>query len=118
MGKQKLKFNGFVITAVMLSFMGATGCQTTKAKQERLVFQETDSIEAEWIRNGEPITFEGKLWYPVDDVESFLDSEMRLMGVHNGVQFFVDKVDVRPYNRLYTKFDKNKFRFFEKSTGP
>ena len=71
-------------------------------------------LEAEWILNGEPIQFEEELWYPIDGVESFLDSEMRLMGEYHNIQFFTDKVDIRPYDRLYTKFDKNKFRFFEK----
>jgi len=72
------------------------------------------SSEAEWIRNGEPIEFEGEFWYPKDGVDGLLDSEVFIIGEYRGVQYFVDKVDVRPYARLYTKFAKNKFRFFEK----
>jgi len=90
------------------------GCETTGGSGKHVQFHASDSIEAEWILNGQPIEFEDQLWYPADGVEGFLDSEMRLIGEHLGVQFFVDKVDVRPYGRLYTKFEKNKFRFFEK----
>lgn len=101
-----------------LTVLCAAGCQTTdNHHHKKFRFEESGNTEAEWIRNGEPIKFEGALWFPADDVESFLDAEMRLMGEQNGVQFFVDKVDVRPFNRLYTKFDKNKFRFFEKRPG-
>ena len=69
--------------------------------------------EPEWIRNGEPIEFEGETWYPVDGIENFLDSEVDLVGEYRNVQYFVDKIDVKPYDRLYTKFGKNKFRIFE-----
>ena len=72
------------------------------------------STEPVWIRNGEPIEFEGELWYPMDGVETLLDAEVYILGEYRGVQFFVDKVDVRPYDRLYTKFGKNAFRYFEK----
>jgi hypothetical protein len=94
--------------------MSTAGCQSTGGNSGRIQNYTLDSIEAEWIRNGEPIEFEGELWYPADGVEGFLDFEMRLMGKHKGVEFFIDKVDVRPFSRLYTKFGKNKFRFFEK----
>ena len=48
--------------------------------------------------------------------KSFLDSEVSVVGEYQSVQFFIDKVDVRPYERLYTKFGRNKFRLFEKRT--
>ena len=73
------------------------------------------SDEALWIRDGEPIEFEEDLWYPADGTEGFLDAEVELLGEYRGVQFFVDKTDVKPYNRLYTKFARNKFRYFEKN---
>ena len=72
--------------------------------------------EAEWIRNGEPIEFEGTRWFPQDGFDVLMDNEMYLLGEYKGVQFFVEKIDVRPYNRLYTKFNRNKFRFFQKET--
>ena len=71
------------------------------------------SMEAEWIRTGEPIEFDGKLWYPQDGVENITDSEVFLMGEYRGVQFFVEKTDVKPYDRLYTKFGANRFRYFQ-----
>jgi hypothetical protein len=98
----------------LFSLVFVAGCQSTKGNTGNLQNYSFNSIEAEWIRNGHPIEFEDGLWYPADGVEGFLDSEMRLMGEYHGVPFFVDKVDVRPFDRLYTKFDKNKFRFFEK----
>ena len=68
-----------------------------------------------WIRNGEPIIYEEEMWYPIDGVESLLDQEVQVLGEYQGVQFFVEKIDVRPLNRLYTKFSRNKFRIFEKN---
>jgi len=94
-----------------------TGCQSTGGNVGRLHSYSMTSMETAWIRNGEPIEFEGASWYPQDGVEGFRDSEMHLLGEHRGVQFFADKVDIRPYDRLYTKFDRNKFRFFTKGTG-
>ena len=68
--------------------------------------------EAQWIRNGEPIDFEENLWYPQDEVDTLLDSEVVPMGEYRSVQFFVETTDVRPLNQLYTKFGRNKFRVY------
>ncbi|MBF0479525.1 MAG: hypothetical protein HQL26_08580 [Candidatus Omnitrophica bacterium] len=89
-----------------------SGCMSGAGSQ-CLLF-DTTFQEAEWIRDGQPIEFEGELWYPQRGVETFLDYEVYKLGQYKKVDFFVDKVDVRPYNRLYTRFGKNKFRFFEK----
>jgi len=72
------------------------------------------AMEAEWIRNGQPLEFEKEFWCPTDIVENLLDDEVYLMGEYRGVQIFVEKSDVRPFERLYTKFGKHKFRVFEK----
>ncbi len=72
------------------------------------------SVEPSWIRDGQPIVFEGESWFPIDDVENLLDSEVYVMGDYEKEMFFVDKMDVRPFNRLYTRFAKNKYRAFEK----
>ena len=72
------------------------------------------AIEAGWIRNGDPIEFEGHKWYPVNDYEVLRDSEVFQIAEYKGVQVFVEKTAVKPYERLYTKFDKNKFRYFER----
>lgn len=74
------------------------------------------AIEADWIRNGEPIAFENELWFPKDELEVLLDSEVYKIGEYKGIVILVEKRDVRPYNRLYTKFDKNQFRYFEKKS--
>ncbi|MDE1920183.1 MAG: hypothetical protein KGJ09_03850 [Candidatus Omnitrophica bacterium] len=72
------------------------------------------AVEAGWIRNGQPIQFEGDKWYPVDDYEVMSDSEVYEVGEYRGVQVFVAKIDTQPYSRIYTKFDKNKFRYWER----
>ena len=74
--------------------------------------------EAAWIRNGNPLVFEDDPWYPQDAVEVMLDSEVYLVGEFQGVQIFADKTDVRPFNRLYTKFARNQFRIFKKANDP
>jgi hypothetical protein len=72
------------------------------------------NIEAQWIRDGKPMEFEGELWYPKDGIETLLNSEVLLLTTYIGIPLFIDKIDVRPYNRLYTKFAPNKFRYFER----
>ena len=106
--------NNRATLTVILLFLFAAGCQSTGGNIGHVHSYPMTALEAEWIRNGEPLEFEDELWYPVDGIEGFLDSEMSLVGEYLGVQFFVDKVDVRPFERLYTKFSRNKFRFFEK----
>lgn len=108
----KNKFN-FLIILLLIS---AAGCTTSKGgNRGHLQSFSFFSKELEWIRNGEPIEYEGDLWYPQDGVETLLDSEVYPLDVYREVQYFVDKLDVRPYERLYTKFGKNKFRYFERA---
>ena len=89
------------------------GCSATAEKNVLAEFR-IPQKEADWIVEGKPIEYQGELWYPQDAVDILLDSEVKLVGEYKGVQFFVEKTDVRPYNRLYTKFGQNKFRIFEK----
>lgn len=72
------------------------------------------AVEPEWIRNGEPIEFDGYKWYPANDFEVMDDSEVFQVDEYKGVQVFVEKIATKPYARIYTKFDKNKFRYFER----
>ena len=72
------------------------------------------AIESEWIRNGDPIEFDGYKWYPVNDFEVLQDSEVFQVEEFKGVQIFVEKIATKPYDRIYTKFDKNKFRYYER----
>ncbi|MBM3248352.1 MAG: hypothetical protein FJZ10_02880 [Candidatus Omnitrophica bacterium] len=72
-------------------------------------------IESQWIRNGEPIIFEEEAWYPKDVIENLKDGEMLLIFTYNGERVYIEKREIRPYNRLYTKFGKYQFRVFEKN---
>ena len=69
-------------------------------------------IEAAWIRNGEPVVLEGEQWFPARDVENLMDSEVYQIGEYKKVQIFIDKIDIKPYQRVYTKFAKGKYRYF------
>lgn len=103
------------IIIIFIVFLVA-GCQSSKGNTGSLQSYQFLDVETAWIRNGEPIEFEGDFWYPSDGIEGLLDSEVYIVGNYRGVQIFVDKIDVRPYERLYTKFGKNKFRYFKKET--
>jgi len=91
------------------------GCMSMEGNVGQMTVYATPAQEADWIRNGDPIEYEDELWYPRDRIELLLDSEVVLLGIYKEVQFFVEARDVRPYNRLYTKFGKNKFRIFGKN---
>ena len=98
-----------VLLGTMAWGLAAAGCQTVAPRPEAT----HSNVEPGWIRDGEPIEFEGKSWYPLDVVEDLLDTEVFIVGRYQDVEFFVDRVDVRPYNRLYTRFSRNKYRAFE-----
>jgi len=71
-------------------------------------------IEAGWIRDGQPVEYDGSKWFPVNDYEVLQDSEVFQISEYKGVQVFVEKIATKPYDRIYTKFDKNKFRYFKR----
>ena len=104
--------------AAILFYIFLTGCSIHRdggsGNEGQLQSFGFHMVEPAWIRNGEPIEFEGEMWFPQDGVDSLLDSEVIYLGEYRNVQYFIDKVDVRPYERLYTKFAKNKFRYFER----
>lgn len=95
-------------------FFFLVGCTPLTGNVGNLPIYSIPTVETDWIRKGEPIEFEEELWYPQDSVEILTDSEVYLLGEFKGVQFFVERVDVRPYDRVYTKFGRNKYRIFEK----
>lgn len=104
----------YIILIFWLGILGfAGGCSGPRSLGPMQIYP-APSVEAEWIRGGTPIEFEGELWFPADGTENLLDTEVYVVGEYKGVQIFVAKEDVRPYNRLYTKFGRNKFRYFEK----
>ena len=103
---------------LVLMAAGAGGCAPNlRGNTGQMPVYSVPVQEAPWIRDGNPIEFEGELWYPEDAVDMLLDSEVILKGEYRGVQIFVDKVDVRPFRSLYTKFGRNKFRIFKKRGG-
>ena len=71
-------------------------------------------MEAQWIRDGEPLVFEGEEWLPQDRFDILMDSEVYFAGEYREVPVFIDKVDVKPYHKIFTKFGRNKFRVFKK----
>lgn len=88
------------------------GCSPLQNNTGRMGRYDVPDVEAQWIQHGEPIIFQDKEWYPQDRVDILLDSEVYLKGEYRGVPFFVGKVDVYPYRKIYTKFGRNKFRIF------
>src|SRR3989338_11651950 len=92
-----------IILIFIVGLSSMTACTVSKKGNEGQVQSfDLPAKEATWIHNGEPIEFEGEKWYPQDGTETFLDSEMILLDTYRGVPFFADKVDVRPFHRLYT----------------
>lgn len=107
------------LLVVRLSFfivgLWLVGCAHKPADNEgQLQSYPIPLVEASWIRGGQPIEYDADEWYPVNDIEVLADAEVYQIGEYKGVQIFVDKLDVKPYHRLYTKFGKNKFRYFER----
>ena len=106
-----MRLKKFITLVIFL--VTAAGCASKTGNVGQVQYYATPKVEAKWIREGQPITFENVLWYPVDDVEVLKDTEVIPIGEFQGVQVFVEKTDVRPYDRLYTKFEINKYRFYE-----
>ena len=100
-------FSGLIL--ILLSFAGCVSSTGNDGQLQSFAF---NAVEPQWIRDGEPIEYNGQKWYPADGTENFLDSEIPALMEFRGTQVFIDKMDVKPYNRLYTKFSKNQFRYF------
>ncbi len=105
---------GMGLVAVLI--LAGGGCSLSGGNEGTVSTYKIVNPEPDWIRNGEPLQFESELWYPRDSIDILLDSEVVAVGEYRGIQLFVQTVDVRPYNRIYSKFGKNKFRVFETKT--
>ena len=70
--------------------------------------------DADWIREGRPIIYEDKSWFPTEHIENHLDREMEYLGEFQQVPFYVERRQIKPYNRIYTKFGYHKYRLFLK----
>jgi hypothetical protein len=99
----------------VVAFFLFAGCSSVKGNDGNFPAYKIPEDEAEWVRNGEPLTFEEQSWLPQDRIDIFLDSEVYPVGEYRDLQIFVSKEDVRPFKRLYTKFGKNKFRVYKKA---
>ena len=108
------KIHFFSLCSCLVMLISAVGCNGTLTRAGGSPHYPVPQIEAQWIQDGEPLMFEGEAWYPKDDVDVLLDDEVYLLGEYRGVQFFVEKVDIRPYHRLRTKFAANRFRAYSK----
>jgi hypothetical protein len=103
------------ILVVMMGVCAAlcAGCILPQRGNEPSIISSTQLTEPVWIRNGEPIVFEAEDWFPMDEVENLLDSEVYEAGTYREVPFFIERTDVRPFERIYTHFSKNRYRAFE-----
>ncbi|MBI3314978.1 MAG: hypothetical protein HYZ86_03435 [Candidatus Omnitrophica bacterium] len=107
---------GLIFALSLLSVVFAAGCVNGRTGNNNGQIQSYpySVVEAQWIRNGEPIEYGGQKWFPVNDVEILMDPEVTVVGEYKGTQIFVDKIDTKPYDRLYTKFARDKFRYYER----
>lgn len=105
-----------MLTLFLLSAVFAAGCVNgrTGNNDGQLQSYPYPAVEAEWIRNGGPLEYAGQKWFPVNDVEVLTDPEVTPIGEYKGTQIFADRIDTKPYDRIYTKFSKNKFRYYER----
>ncbi len=108
----------FGLICLLVMVLPLAGCVTTSGAVGGDAAYSRPLEEPEWLRNGEPIEFEGEMWYPTDELENLLDSEVYLLGEFRGIRFFIDRADVKPFDRLYTNFAKNRYRAFEKRHQP
>ncbi len=103
-----------VMTLTLALAFFLSSCETTQKQRIDEIDFIVPEVEARWIREGESIEFEGEKWYPQDSLDYLRDDEVYYLGDYRNVQFFVEKIDVRPYDRLYTKFGQYQFRVFQK----
>lgn len=101
------------IILLCCSLAACAGCVLSQRGSGPAIISATQLTEPAWIRNGESILFESQYWFPTDEVENLLDSEVYEAGMYRDVPFFVEKTDVRPFDRIYTHFSKNRYRAFE-----
>ncbi|MBF0388271.1 MAG: hypothetical protein HQL20_10565 [Candidatus Omnitrophica bacterium] len=100
------------LTMVLLLCAGA-GCAGSSRALDNGVNSGAPLTEPDWIRNGEAIELENNIWFPTREVERFMDGEMFRIGNYRGVEVFIERTDIRPFARLYTRFDQGRYRAFE-----
>ncbi len=104
-----MKNKGFIFIALMLCAIIFTGCATGSWSRRS---KDYAIKEADWVREGKPIIYESKSWYPTEYIENHLDKEMEYIGEFQQLPFYVELRQIKPYNRVYTKFNYHKYRLF------
>jgi len=104
------KILAVLVLTCLLPFAGCTLPERGNGPSALGSVQLTEPV---WVRNGEPLIFEAEEWFPTDEVENLLDPEVYQAGTYRDVPFFVEKTDVRPFDRVYTYFSRNRYRAFE-----
>lgn len=102
---------GILVVALLMAGCAFGGGGSAGRLDNQYVYPE---VEPEWIRAGEPLLFEDEKWYPQDQVEVLRDAEVMKIGEYKDVAFFAERMDVRPFSRLYTKFGQHKFRVYRR----
>jgi hypothetical protein len=98
---------------MLFCLISITGCTLPQRGEGPSILTAAQLTEPAWIRNGEPVIFEAEDWFPTDEVENLLDVEVFQAGTYRDVPLFIEKSDVRPFDRIYTFFSKNRYRAFE-----
>jgi hypothetical protein len=98
----------FIIALFLILIFSLAGCAAGYLNKPH----DYTTKEADWIRNGQPITYDNKKWYPTEYIENHLDVEMEYAGEFQKVPFYVERRQIKPFNRIYTKFDYHKYRLF------
>ncbi len=107
-----------MLMVLLLGIFTAAGCFLPSRALDQHANMPAISLEPEWIRNGEPLEIEKTIWYPTDEVERLMEDEMVQIGVFRNVAVFIERVDVKPYARVYTRFDRSRYRSFEPRIEP
>lgn len=100
-----------IFALLILSFAGCAASQSGSFSREY------KSKEAGWIKEGKPIIFEARSWYPTEYIENHIDSEMDYVDQFQNVPFYVERRQIKPFDRIYTKFDYHKYRLFLEKKG-
>ncbi len=96
-------------TMLALLIFGFAGCA---ANQSGALNKDFTTREAGWVKEGKPIIFESRSWYPTEYIENHVDSEMDYVDQFQNVPFYVERRQIKPFDRIYTKFDYHKYRLF------
>lgn len=103
----------YMAVMALVLMMGLTGCHSVRSRSNDAL-NAAQWVEPAWVRNAEPVEFEGQSWFPTDNVENLLEYEVYQAGVYRDRPFFIDRQDVRPFERIYIRFAPDKYRACEK----